>query len=321
MSICYKYETQSHMEEVQQLHHIYQAIYNPRKGEEEIILPHAIGKGKMNGSMFRNDIRMIDYQTRFNDGFQLTASCEVPHIDLIFCLGEALRWTVRGQHKQAEIKEGQSMIALNRGTGKACQVPYQTDMNMIEVKIPETVFGQYYGQSVIERLEEASNLVYKLTPKVHGLLLDIRGNTYEGAMGQIYGEAKLMELVTVQLADTLEKRDKPYSDLSMEDRKRIMMAKVIIDEQYASSPTIKELSRAIGINEYKLKRGFKELFAISIRQQVIQRKMEKAYELFQEGNVSVTHVANEVGYTNVSHFASAFRRIYGMNPSKYSCLG
>jgi AraC-like DNA-binding protein len=46
--------------------------------------------------------------------------------------------------------------------------------------------------------------------------------------------------------------------------------------------------------------------------------MERARQLLEERKFNVTEVACTVGYANPSHFASAFKRKFGVNPSAYS---
>ncbi|MEL6439903.1 MAG: helix-turn-helix domain-containing protein [Cyanobacteria bacterium J06621_8] len=43
--------------------------------------------------------------------------------------------------------------------------------------------------------------------------------------------------------------------------------------------------------------------------------MERSHLLLSSGEMNVTEVAQTVGYTNLSHFAAAFRKKYGINPS------
>ncbi|WP_081774628.1 helix-turn-helix domain-containing protein [Brevibacillus agri] len=45
--------------------------------------------------------------------------------------------------------------------------------------------------------------------------------------------------------------------------------------------------------------------------------MEKAKLLLERERISVSEAALLVGYSNFSHFASIFRKTYGINPSLY----
>ncbi|MTI60064.1 MAG: helix-turn-helix transcriptional regulator [Firmicutes bacterium] len=46
-------------------------------------------------------------------------------------------------------------------------------------------------------------------------------------------------------------------------------------------------------------------------------RMEKAREFLLKNNENILEIANNVGYSNSSHFATAFRDKYGVNPSVY----
>lgn len=43
----------------------------------------------------------------------------------------------------------------------------------------------------------------------------------------------------------------------------------------------------------------------------------KAVDLMQDADNSITHIASQLGYTDPSHFARAFRRLAGMSPREY----
>jgi len=92
----------------------------------------------------------------------------------------------------------------------------------------------------------------------------------------------------------------------------------ILQEQLAEDHSIAELSRAVHLNEFKLKRGFKQRFGTTIFGYLRQKRMEAAREKLQQGNISIIEVANAVGYSNPSHFARAFKEAFGVNPSQLS---
>jgi AraC family transcriptional regulator len=49
----------------------------------------------------------------------------------------------------------------------------------------------------------------------------------------------------------------------------------------------------------------------------IKLRMETARHLLRETAASVVEIANDVGYSNPSHFAQQFRRETGFTPSDY----
>jgi hypothetical protein len=69
----------------------------------------------------------------------------------------------------------------------------------------------------------------------------------------------------------------------------------------------------VGLNQCSLKRGFKAVFGTSLYAYFQAERMRHAKDLLP--NNSVTETAVLLGYTNVSHFSSAFRRHFGVLPS------
>lgn len=90
----------------------------------------------------------------------------------------------------------------------------------------------------------------------------------------------------------------------------------ILEEKLAEDHSIVEISRAVHLNEFKLKRGFKQRYGTTLFGYLRQKRMEAAREKLQRGGLSVIEVANAVGYSNPSHFARAFKEAFGLNPSQ-----
>jgi AraC family transcriptional regulator len=70
----------------------------------------------------------------------------------------------------------------------------------------------------------------------------------------------------------------------------------------------------VGINECYLKKGFKALVGKTVHDYQQDLRINKAKELLQHQGLSVTDVANTLGYSSISHFSTAFKRVTGMKP-------
>jgi AraC-like DNA-binding protein len=98
------------------------------------------------------------------------------------------------------------------------------------------------------------------------------------------------------------------------EREKIYDARNII-EQYLDQPlTIRELSRKVAMNECYLKKGFKALIGKTIHEYQQEIRIEKAKELLKQQGRSVTEVASALGFSSISHFSTAFKRVTGMKP-------
>ena len=105
---------------------------------------------------------------------------------------------------------------------------------------------------------------------------------------------------------------KTNSFISKIDREKIIAAKEYLDKDISKSPSLFELAKSVGLNEFKLKTGFKEVFDTTVYGYLRNERMEYAKIFLDQGNTSVSEVSSLVGYFNVSYFAGLFRKKYGI---------
>lgn len=98
------------------------------------------------------------------------------------------------------------------------------------------------------------------------------------------------------------------------DKDRVIYAREYLVQHLDTPPTLSELSKIAGINEYKLKRGFKEVFGNTVFGYLAETRLELAKNDLLEGIKSTTDIALELGYSSVQHFSGAFKQKFGMSP-------
>ncbi len=100
--------------------------------------------------------------------------------------------------------------------------------------------------------------------------------------------------------------------------KRVKKAKEILINAYTSPPSLNELSRKVGLNELKLKTGFKEVYGNTVYGFVLDYKLETARAMLESRQHKINEIAFHIGYSNPSHFISAFKKKYGITPKQYT---
>ncbi|WP_349655183.1 helix-turn-helix transcriptional regulator [Paenibacillus konkukensis] len=113
------------------------------------------------------------------------------------------------------------------------------------------------------------------------------------------------------------KEEAQAAGLTKTDMAKIRQARDILLRRMTEPPKLLELARMIGMNDFKLKAGFKEMFGTTLFGYLREKRLEKAYYLLQQESMSVTEACCEVGYSNPSYFAEAFREKYGINPGAF----
>jgi len=91
----------------------------------------------------------------------------------------------------------------------------------------------------------------------------------------------------------------------------------ILHRRLDDPPTIPALARLVGMNECDLKRYFKYRHGKSIAVFSREARLETACRLLRCCTASVAEIGLEIGFSNPSQFARAFRKHYGKNPAEY----
>ncbi len=102
-----------------------------------------------------------------------------------------------------------------------------------------------------------------------------------------------------------------------ENVERIKNARNILIDNLDSPPSLGELAKAIGMNEYNLKVGFKNVYGLPAFKYLQEHRLGLAKKLLGEGQLQVSEIADRVGYKSSSHFIEAFRKKYGNTPKKF----
>ena len=112
----------------------------------------------------------------------------------------------------------------------------------------------------------------------------------------------------------------PIERTKLYDIPAIEFAKHLIEKDPTSHIHIPMLADRAGINEFKLKIGFKELFKTSPYQYRLHLCLEKAKELLDQTDDTIDQIDSKVGFDTYSGFSTAFKKAYSIAPTTYRNL-
>ncbi|TVQ12817.1 MAG: AraC family transcriptional regulator [Leptolyngbya sp. DLM2.Bin27] len=142
---------------------------------------------------------------------------------------------------------------------------------------------------------------------------------YQGLTQRLYLDSKVWELMALVLHEMGNGANPAAAQtLRPDDIERIRQGGQILQTRLDQPPSLLELARLIGINDHKLKLGFRQVFGTTVFGYLHEQRMERSRQLLESGDLSVTAAAEAVGFASRGHFAAAFRRKYGVNPGVYS---
>src|SRR5579872_7155698 len=108
-----------------------------------------------------------------------------------------------------------------------------------------------------------------------------------------------------------------HSQLSKTDIDRVMQVEAALTRDiFEPAPTIHQLARMVSISESKLKKDFKTIYGVPVYEYFQKIRMQAAKDKLLSGEHSVKEVAMELGYSNLSNFTIAFKKEFGLLPSK-----
>ena len=102
-----------------------------------------------------------------------------------------------------------------------------------------------------------------------------------------------------------------------EVHERLCRARAFINERYHEPIDLEEISREACLSRYHFLRLFREEFATTPHQYLIDRRIEKAKELLRHRRLTVTDVCFEVGFQSLGSFSTLFRQRVGEPPVNY----
>jgi AraC-like DNA-binding protein len=185
--------------------------------------------------------------------------------------------------------------------------------------------GLVKNNSTLERFASS-----KLTTQSRFQCHPMRSSTFELAQQLTHTDLnELKHRLTLEanallwIADVL-KDDQTQSaqttTLNADDRDAIEKIIKHMHETPGYEYSLTELCNIGGINEHKLKAAFKAIHGQTAFTYLRNVRMKHASQLLKQDRYSVIQVANEVGYSNASHFARAFKEHHGLLPKAFQCL-
>jgi len=153
-----------------------------------------------------------------------------------------------------------------------------------------------------------------ITPAIETTIREIREIDDTGMTAELFVLAKAIELLVL----AIEAHAAPPHDAyvkSATDRERLVAARDLINTRLTNPPSLSEVAKHVGLNEYKLKRGFKEMFGVTVFGYLTEQRLETARRALLDTDKTAAEVAFELGYATPQHFHSAFKKRFGVTPN------
>jgi AraC family transcriptional regulator len=135
----------------------------------------------------------------------------------------------------------------------------------------------------------------------------------DGARGRLFTET-VIRLIAMEIAHTLwtRKPDAIITDAIID--RRVKAALGFIEENFARNISLQDLTEAIGLNATQLISLFRRATGATPYAYVIRRRIREAAHLLRSGQMPISQISLEVGFSDQQQMTRAFRKYLGTTP-------
>ncbi|MDW7691953.1 AraC family transcriptional regulator [Flammeovirgaceae bacterium SG7u.111] len=177
--------------------------------------------------------------------------------------------------------------------------------------------GELFGEMLHQLVHPKNHFVqgpnFFMSPEMHSIIEQLFHSKYEGKAKIMFFKSQVTSLLAHffgQLSLFSEET------IPADERERLQQAKEILSTNLEAPPSLSELSKLIGLNTFKLKKNFKELFGVPVFKYLQNERLTTAYDLIRNQKMTIQEAAWHVGYDSLSSFSNAFAKKFGFRPSE-----
>jgi AraC-like DNA-binding protein len=241
--------------------------------------------------------------------------------------GVSLKYVVKGcekyeiNNKQYQVNAGEFLI-VNHNSDVRCTIKDYKSVDGVCIYLDESLIKEVINENDEDKnyfLKEGKfdSHTFGLGNFLKQIQLPTQKNTELFRKKDIYykiGEYLKMHFVEVEnkINNISSKKRYVREDLF----NKLNVALEYINDNIDDKLQINEIAKQCGMSEYHFFRTFKQAYGISPYNYIMDRRLEKAYEMITVNNVSIGVAAIECGFNDLSHFTRYFKKKYKYLPSK-----
>ncbi|PWS33409.1 hypothetical protein DF947_01940 [Pedobacter paludis] len=229
------------------------------------------------------------------------------HIGFLFCVQGEVNYFGEDREKLLSLKENQQFISAGKLSKAMLRI--FGEVRYVFIQLTKSYYFKITNKEFDLGLPSFNEI--NISPEIALILNGLINHQYEGRIKRLFIESKIFEMII----HYIDKKDpSTLKSLKADDVKKILLAKKLVEQDLQYPSSLIELSRKVGINDYKLKKGFKEITGNTVFGYLYKLRMDRAHHLLSVEKKTVSEVSFLVGYKNAQHFIAAFKKHYNILP-------
>ncbi|MDR1239118.1 MAG: AraC family transcriptional regulator [Treponema sp.] len=182
----------------------------------------------------------------------------------------------------------------------------------------DTFIGSRYHISPDELIQAIDALRgFPLIPEAVIILKQIGEASFTGDIGNVWIEAKTLELISVIMDWHRRPKTGARPPLDEQDQAGIAAALRYAGERFSRPLPLEALAKQAAMSTSKFTALFKRHTGLSAACYIHRLRMEKAMNAVKNTSCPLGEVAGAVGYKHYTSFSTAFREHFGVAPSEF----
>ena len=296
------------------------------------VMSDSFGQGAIQMIKFRSGMTLSFQRRRFKHRTILYGQSNMECICFYFCLAGFNRTKVNGVGNALQFyQDNNGLVITKNGWQWQDEVPAEQDFSLVSIgftlnNFKEIVCDQTQRLPLIlqsackDKVPEFASVTMPSTPQIRLVLAQMLDPYLALSHRKLFFEAKSLELIdlVIDFLNHTNQNNRSARNFQPSEIDRLYYAREVMLKDLANPPSLYDLAKIAGMNHCKLNRGFKALFGNTVFGCLRDMRLETARRLLTTGRMNVTEASCFVGYSCLSHFSSAFKEQYKMNPRE--CL-
>ncbi|WP_031528019.1 helix-turn-helix transcriptional regulator [Dyadobacter crusticola] len=278
---------------------------------------------------FRSDLfphmHLMDIRWSSEELVELADKASSDTININFHLSGNLDTRFSGIKRELNMRPGKHNLVYAPEGGLTNRIAPKSSLRMFHLSIEKDFFihsigcDDYWSEKIQDNLRHtrafaAVEGTRDITPRMMDLISDVCDSHVRTPMRGLLIQSKLLEVLAMQIGQFRGPASQS-NGLRMDEIDKLQTLKQYLDSHFLSELSLSQLSRICLLNEFKLKKGFKEMFGDTVFGYLRKLRMEYAERLLLDSGYSVEEVAAKLGYEHAHHFSTAFKKYKGVSPS------
>jgi AraC-like DNA-binding protein len=192
-----------------------------------------------------------------------------------------------------------------------------TETLLREIGIDYKGLDKFFKKIKSSQPAELSAFPHKCPTDMIDKILFILNNPYSLKSQTNFLDSNIRDIITIAL-ETMASPNHPLPiKLTNQDKEGLHAIRQFIEDSCPDWPNYKQLRQKGGLNEFKMKVGFKHLFKMTTYEYHMELKFREAKKLLAKKEESISSIAYKIGYVHHQSFTKEFTSRFKYSPIWY----